>query len=117
MSRFSVTTAIFEETKAHPEYRLHLILDAGIPDVPVNQILLLKSHRNQRQNDPVREATSHLYQWAVFANYLWDESNIYYMNATSADILNFLYFLSVEKGLRNSNIKSYVNTISKECIS
>jgi len=113
MSRFSVTTAIFEETKAHPEYRLHLILDAGIPDVPVNQILLLKSHRNQRQNDPVREATSHLYQWAVFANYLWDESNIYYMNATSADILNFLYFLSVEEGLHNSNIKSYVNTISK----
>lgn len=113
MSRFSVTTAIFEETRTHPEYSLHLILDDGIPDILVNQTLLSKSHRTQRQTDHVREATSYLYQWVIFANYLWDESNIYYMNATSADILNFLYFLSVEKGLRNSNIKSYVNTISK----
>lgn len=113
MSRFSVTTAIFEETKTHPEYSLHLILDEGIPDVLINQALLSKSHRSKRQNEPVREITSHLYQWVVFANYLWDENDIYYMDATSADILNFLYFLSVEQGLHNSNIKSYVNTISK----
>lgn len=113
MPRFSVAIAIFEETETHPEYALHLILDEGIPDVHVNQVFLSKSQRNKKRNDSVREATSHLYQWAVFANYLWDESNIYYMDATSTDILNFLYFLSVEQGMRNNNIKSYVNTISK----
>lgn len=113
MPRFSVAIAIFEETEKSPEYSLHLILDDGIPDVIVNQALISKARYNKKNNDPVRERTSSLYQWNVFANYLWDESNLYYMDATSSDILNFFYFLSVEKGLRNKNIKSYVCTIAK----
>ena len=113
MSRFSVTTAIFEETETHSEYSLHLILDDGIPDVLVNQVFLLKSQRNKKRNSLVREATSCLYQWAIFFIYIWDENNIDYINATSSDILNFLYFLSVEKGMHNNNIDLYINTIAR----
>lgn len=113
MPRFSIASAIFEETETYPEYSFHLILDDGIPDILVNQVFLLKSRRDRKKNEPVREATSCLYQWINFANYLWDEKNVDYMNATSADILNFFYFLSVEKGLRNRNIISYITTIAK----
>ncbi|WP_418846569.1 tyrosine-type recombinase/integrase [Phocaeicola sp.] len=113
MARFSVSLAIFEETESHPEYSLHLILDDGIPDVPVNQALLQKSLRKKRNNDPIRESTSALYQWTDYANYLWYEQSIHYMDAPSSSILDYLYFLSTEKGLRNDNIKSYINTISK----
>ena len=112
MSRYTVKIGIFEKTANKPEQRLHMILDGGIPDILVNDVLL-RQNFIKKKDIPHRENTGPVFRWCKFANYIWEHYQKTYMNASMDNIYEFLYMLEDLEGCSYLTISGYVAVISK----